>query len=132
MMYKKQYFTRLIYERKVSRLVPWYKTSIIQQYDTWNLKIHAGKCLEIGPETTNVNKGIKLSQRRTSWGEIHSLVGLSFLLLGNLDRKNLFLLLHQWYMVPTISCWTFSVSQVSPTICPTARICHLLGRIHAG
>ena len=40
--------------------------SIIQQYDTYNLKIHVGQGLEIGPETTDPNKGIKLSQRKTT------------------------------------------------------------------
>ena len=40
--------------------------SIIQQYDTLNLKIHAGQGLEIGLETTDANKGIKPSRRRTS------------------------------------------------------------------
>ena len=128
---KKKYFTRLIYERKISRLVPWYKTSIIQQYDTWNLKIHAGQGLEIGPETIDANKGIKPSRRRTSWGEIHSLVGLIFLLLGHLDRNNLLLLLHQWYMASTISYRTFGVSQVPPIVCPNAILCHLLERIQA-
>ena len=71
---KKQYFTRLIYKRenfKVSTMVQNINSttiSIIQQYDTWNLKIHAGQGLEIGPETTDGNKGIKPSQQRTYWG----------------------------------------------------------------
>ena len=134
---KKNYFTILIYKRKkfkVSNMVQSINNrtiSIIQQYDTWNLKIHAGQNLEIGLETTNANKGIKPSRRRTYWGEIHSLVGLIFLLLCHLHRKNLFLLLHQWYMAPTISCQTFCVSQVSPIVCPNTRLCHLLERIHA-
>ena len=39
-----------------------YNTTIcmIQQYDICNLEIHAGQGLEIGPETTNSNEGIKL------------------------------------------------------------------------
>ena len=36
--------------------------SMIQQYDIYNLEIHAGQGLEIGRETTNANKGIKLSR----------------------------------------------------------------------
>ena len=40
--------------------------SLIQQHDILNLQIHAGQGLEIGPKTTDANKGIKLSRRRTS------------------------------------------------------------------
>ena len=36
--------------------------SVIQQYDIYNLEIHAGQGLEFGPETTDANKGIKLSR----------------------------------------------------------------------
>ena len=38
--------------------------SMIQQYDIYNLEIHAGKGLEIGPETTDATKGIKLSRKK--------------------------------------------------------------------
>ena len=38
------------------------KISMIQQYNIYNLEIHAGKGLEIGPETIDATKGIKLSQ----------------------------------------------------------------------
>ena len=34
------------------------------KYDTYNLEIHAGQGLEIGHETTDATKGIKLSQRK--------------------------------------------------------------------
>ena len=37
---------------------------MIQQYDIYNLEIHAGQGLEIGPETTDATKGIKLSQQK--------------------------------------------------------------------
>ena len=40
--------------------------SMVQQHDIYNLEIHAGKGLEIGPETTDANKGIKLSRRKTT------------------------------------------------------------------
>ena len=39
--------------------------SMVQQHDIYNLEIHAGQGLEIGPETTDANKGIKPSRRRT-------------------------------------------------------------------
>ena len=39
---------------------------MIQQYDIYNLEIYVGQGLEIGPETTNATKGIKLSQRKTT------------------------------------------------------------------
>ena len=39
---------------------------MIQQHDIYNLEIHAGQGLEIGPETIDANKGMKLSQRKTS------------------------------------------------------------------
>ena len=39
---------------------------MIQQYDIYNLEIHTGQGLEIGPETTDASKGIKLSRRKTS------------------------------------------------------------------
>ena len=135
---KREYFTKLIYKRKnfeIRNMVQnTYNTwiSIIQQYDTYNLKVHVGQGLEIGLGTTDANKGIKLSWRRTSWGGNHSLESSTFLLLDHLDRKNLFLLLHQWYMAPTISCRTFHVSQVSPTVCPNTRLCHLPERIQVG
>ena len=54
---------KLIYKGKFST---WYKITIIQQYDIYNLEIHAGQGLEIGPETTNANKGIKLSRQKTT------------------------------------------------------------------
>ena len=38
--------------------------SMIQQYDIYNLEIHAGQGLEIGPDTTDATKGIKLSRRK--------------------------------------------------------------------
>ena len=40
--------------------------SMIQQYDIYNLEIHAGKGLEIGPKTTDANKCIKLSRQKTT------------------------------------------------------------------
>ena len=40
--------------------------SMIQQYDIYNLEIHVGQGLEIGPETTNATKGIKLPRQRTA------------------------------------------------------------------
>ena len=54
---------KLIYKGKFSTL---YKITIIQQYDIYNLEIHAGQGLEIGPETTDANKCIKLSRRKTT------------------------------------------------------------------
>ena len=66
-MCKKDYFTKLIYKGKFSNMVQNnYNTTIsmIQQYDIYNLEIHAGQGLEIGPETTDAAKGIKLSQRK--------------------------------------------------------------------
>ena len=38
--------------------------SMIQQYDICNLEIHAGQGLEIGLETTDATKGIKLSRQK--------------------------------------------------------------------
>ena len=40
--------------------------SMIQQYDIYNLEIHAGQGLEIGPETTDSNKGIRPCQQKTT------------------------------------------------------------------
>ena len=40
------------------------KISMIQQYDIYNLEIHAGQGLEIGPKTIDATKGIKLSRRK--------------------------------------------------------------------
>ena len=38
--------------------------SMIQQYDIYNLEIHVGQGLEIGPETIDASNGIKLSRRK--------------------------------------------------------------------
>ena len=62
-MCKRNILQILIYKEKFST---WYKITIIQQYDICNLEIHAGQGLEIGPETIDANKGIKLSRQRTS------------------------------------------------------------------
>ena len=64
MMYKKEYFTKLLY--KENKFPTWYKIAIIQQYDIYNLEIDVGQGLEIGPETTNANKGIKPCWRKTT------------------------------------------------------------------
>ena len=60
------FLQKLIYKGKFST---WYnitiiQQSMIQQYDIYNLEIHAGQGLEIGRETTNATKGIKLSRRK--------------------------------------------------------------------
>ena len=63
-MCKKEYFTKTNIQRKIFNMVQNnYNTTIsmIQQYD-----IHAGQGLEIGPETTDATKGIKLSRRKKS------------------------------------------------------------------
>ena len=63
-MCKKEYFTKTNIQRKIFNMVQNnYNTTIsmIQQYDICNLEIHAGQGLEIGPKTTDANKGIKLS-----------------------------------------------------------------------
>ena len=68
-MCKKEYFTKINIQRKLFNMVQNnYNTTIsmIQQYDIYNLEIHVGKGLEIGPETTDANKGIKLSRRKTT------------------------------------------------------------------
>ena len=56
----------IFYKTNIQRIFfpTWYKITIIQQYDIYNLEIHAGQGLEIGPETTDANKGIKLSRRK--------------------------------------------------------------------
>ena len=64
MMCKKEYFTKLIYKENIFQHGT--KKTIIQQYDIYNLEIHVGQGLEIGPETTNATKGIKLSRRKTT------------------------------------------------------------------
>ena len=56
---KRNILQKLIYKGKFST---WYKITIIQQYDIHNLEIHAGQGLEIGPETIDATKGIKLSR----------------------------------------------------------------------
>ena len=66
-MCKKGYFTKTNIERKIFNMVQNnYNTtlSMIQQYDIYNLELHAGQGLEIGPETIDATKGIKLSQRK--------------------------------------------------------------------
>ena len=68
-MCKKEYFTKTNIQRKIFNMVQHnYNTTIsmVQQYDIYNLEIHAGKGLEIGPETIDANNGIKLSQRKTT------------------------------------------------------------------
>ena len=57
-MCKKEYFTKTNIQRKIFNMV--------QQYDIYNLEIHARQGLEIGPETTDATKGIKLSRRKTT------------------------------------------------------------------
>ena len=69
MMCKRKYFTKLIYKGKFSNMVQNNyntKISMIQQHGISILEIHAGHGLEIGPETTDANKGIKLSRRKTT------------------------------------------------------------------
>ena len=66
-MCKNEYFTKTNIQRKIFNMVQHnYNTTIsmIQQYDIYNLEIHAGQGLEIGPETTDATKGIKLSRRK--------------------------------------------------------------------
>ena len=68
-MCKKEYFTKTNIQRKIFNMVQNnYNTTIsmIQQYDIYNLEIHAGQGLEIGLETTDATKGIKLSRRKTA------------------------------------------------------------------
>ena len=68
-MCKKELFTKTNIQRKIFNMVQNnYNTTIsmIQQYDIYNLEIHAGQGLEIGPETTDATKGIKLSRRKTA------------------------------------------------------------------
>ena len=66
---QKEYFTKTNIQRKIFNMVQNnYNTTIsmIQQYDIYNLEIHTGKGLEIGLETTDAAKGIKLSWRKTA------------------------------------------------------------------
>ena len=68
-MCKNQYFIKTNIQRKIFNMVEnKYNTkiSMIQQYNIYNLEIHAGQGLEIGPETTDANKGIKLSRKKTT------------------------------------------------------------------
>ena len=61
---QKEYFTKTNIQRKIFNMVQNnYNTTISYIY---NLKIHAGKGLEIGPETTDATKGIKLSRQKTA------------------------------------------------------------------
>ena len=64
---QKGIFYKTNIQRKIFNMVQDnYNTTIsmIQQYDIYNLEIHAGQGLEIGPETTDATKGIKLSRRK--------------------------------------------------------------------
>ena len=68
-MCKREYFTKTNIQRKIFNIVQNnYNTTIsmIQQYDIYNLEIHVGQGLEIGPETTDATKGIKLSWQKTA------------------------------------------------------------------
>ena len=68
-MCKNEYFTKTNIQRKIVNMVQNnYNTTIymIQQYDIYNLEIHVGKGLEIGPATPDANKGIKQCRRKTT------------------------------------------------------------------
>ena len=62
---QKEYFTKTNIQRKIFNMVQnnYIATiSRIQQYGIYNFEIHVGKGSEIGPETTDSTKGIKLSR----------------------------------------------------------------------
>ena len=62
---QKRIFYKNNIQRKIFNMVQNnYNTTIsmIQQYDIYNLEIHARQGLEIGPETTDATKDIKLSR----------------------------------------------------------------------
>ena len=66
---QKETFYKTNIQRKIFNMVQHnYNTTIsmIQQHDIYNLEIHAGKGLEIGPKTTDAIKGITLSRRKTT------------------------------------------------------------------